>query len=285
MKSSKPAPWVFGEFELDPTENVLRRNGQPVRLGHQPLRALTLLVSRGGAMVTREELREHIWGGRVNVDFEHGLNVCIRQIRVALDEEADAAHTILTVPRVGYRVNVLVSRGSSQHRSMKPLRMALTATAVAAGLTISTYPVMHWLRQPAPRSQALNVPAEFEPGTRAATAPAGIGFTGPNPRNAEAAALLWRGRAIHDSDSRRQYFGRYGIDGAALLPAGGERRRVVRAGPRRCRDCLDRTGDPGRRPSDLIACRQPGGRTGAAVGPVAPRVARRRGRSHVPSAR
>ena len=46
----------FGAFELDLDEGVLHRYGRRVPLQEQPARILTLLVSRPGEVVTREEL-------------------------------------------------------------------------------------------------------------------------------------------------------------------------------------------------------------------------------------
>lgn len=93
----------FGAFELDPSRGELRRSGIPVKLQAQPLKVLTLLVSHAGQTVTRGEIRQQVWGESTFVDFEHGLNTCIRQIRVALGEKADVPVFIETVPRRGYR--------------------------------------------------------------------------------------------------------------------------------------------------------------------------------------
>jgi hypothetical protein len=42
---------------------------------------------RCGRPVTREELRQAIWGDHTFVDFDRGLNFCIAQIRTALGDE------------------------------------------------------------------------------------------------------------------------------------------------------------------------------------------------------
>jgi TolB-like protein/DNA-binding winged helix-turn-helix (wHTH) protein len=93
----------FGGFELDPANELLRREGVVVKLPPQPFRVLTMLASRSGQLVTREELRRAIWGDQTVVDFEHGLNTCMRQIRSALGEKAGNPLFIGTVPRLGYR--------------------------------------------------------------------------------------------------------------------------------------------------------------------------------------
>ncbi|HJQ71484.1 MAG TPA: winged helix-turn-helix domain-containing protein [Blastocatellia bacterium] len=93
----------FGEFELSLEANELRRGGQAVHLQPQPLKALAFLASRAGQTVTREELRQAVWEGETFVDFEHGLNFCINQIRGALGDKAQSPRFIETLPRRGYR--------------------------------------------------------------------------------------------------------------------------------------------------------------------------------------
>jgi DNA-binding winged helix-turn-helix (wHTH) protein/tetratricopeptide (TPR) repeat protein len=92
----------FDVFELDTAAGELRRQGDRVKLPPQPIRVLELLVRRGGEVLTRADIRERIWCDSF-VDFEQGLNFCIRQIREALGDTADAPRFIETLPRRGYR--------------------------------------------------------------------------------------------------------------------------------------------------------------------------------------
>src|SRR5262249_18507110 len=92
----------FDLFELDTAAGELRRHGDRVKLPPQPFRVLELLIRRGGEVVTRTDIRERIWSDSF-VDFEQGLNFCIRQIREALGDTADAPRFIETLPRRGYR--------------------------------------------------------------------------------------------------------------------------------------------------------------------------------------
>jgi DNA-binding winged helix-turn-helix (wHTH) protein len=100
---SAPTALRFGAFELDTTKGELRQRGDLVKLAAQPLKVLGLLVRRAGDVVTRQEIREHVWSGDTFVDFEQGLNFCIRQVREALGDTADAPRFIETLPRRGYR--------------------------------------------------------------------------------------------------------------------------------------------------------------------------------------
>jgi DNA-binding winged helix-turn-helix (wHTH) protein len=93
----------FGPFELDVRSGELRRNGTTVRLQPQPLKVLLLLAGRPGEVVTREEIQAEIWPAGTFVDFEQSLNFCIRQIRAALRDDANAPRYVETLPRRGYR--------------------------------------------------------------------------------------------------------------------------------------------------------------------------------------
>ena len=93
----------FGVFELNLGTEELRKDGTPVKLAPQPFAILALLASRSGQLVTREDIQKQIWGDGTYVDFEHGLNQCIKQIRTALSDNPDRPAYVETVPRRGYR--------------------------------------------------------------------------------------------------------------------------------------------------------------------------------------
>ncbi len=96
--------FCFGIYELDAATGDLRRDGnlQP-RLREQALRILLMLLDRPREVVTREDLRERLWAADTFVDFDHGLNTAINQLRAALGDSAANSRFIQTVPRRGYR--------------------------------------------------------------------------------------------------------------------------------------------------------------------------------------
>jgi DNA-binding winged helix-turn-helix (wHTH) protein len=100
----------FGIFELDPHTLELRREGRLIHLRHQPARVLALLLERSGRLVSREEITNELWPSDVDVDVEQGLNHCIKEIRAALGDRAEAPRYIQTLPRRGYRALVEVHR-------------------------------------------------------------------------------------------------------------------------------------------------------------------------------
>jgi TolB-like protein len=93
----------FGPFVLDVEAAELHRDGVRVPLQPQPFRVLTLLAAKEGALVTRAEIRAQVWGEGIHVEFDQGLNFCIRQVREALGDDATAPRFIETLPRRGYR--------------------------------------------------------------------------------------------------------------------------------------------------------------------------------------
>ena len=105
MSVSQECPQIyrFGDFEVDLPTHELRRNGARIRLQEQPYQVLRLLLERGGAVVTRDDLRQRIWPSSVFVDFDHGLNNAIARLREALGDAATTPRFIETIPRVGYR--------------------------------------------------------------------------------------------------------------------------------------------------------------------------------------
>jgi len=109
----------FANFELQLQTGELRKNGEILRLPPQPAKILSYLVSHSGQLVTREELHRQLWSEGTFVDFDQGLNFCIRQIRTVLNDDAESPQFIETVPRRGYRFRATVemSGNSSKHFS------------------------------------------------------------------------------------------------------------------------------------------------------------------------
>lgn len=101
--ASSPTPVRFSDFELDLRTGELRRGGVLQKLQPQPARILTILVSRVGEVVTRQELAKQVWGSETFVDYEQGLNFAIRQIRTVLEDDANDPKFLETIPKRGYR--------------------------------------------------------------------------------------------------------------------------------------------------------------------------------------
>jgi DNA-binding winged helix-turn-helix (wHTH) protein len=100
----------FDCFELNLRCGELRRNGVRVPLQLKPCRLLAYLTLHPGETISREILRQRLWNKDTFVDFEAGLNFCIRQIRKALGENARHPGKLETMNRRGYRFIAPVER-------------------------------------------------------------------------------------------------------------------------------------------------------------------------------
>ena len=117
-----PRHSTFDDFELLPDEALLLRRGRRLKLQPQPYRVLAYLVTRWPAIVTREELGEHVWQAGVHVDLDQSLGYCIRQIRQALGDSATRPRYVETLPRQGYRFvcPVAIVAGAAMDGPQKP---------------------------------------------------------------------------------------------------------------------------------------------------------------------
>src|SRR5713101_2866402 len=139
--SVSTTPIRFGAFELDAATGELRKAGITVKLHPQPFRVLLLLTQHAGKIVTREQIREQLWGQNTFVDFEHGINFCITQVRSTLGDNPEKPRYVETLVRRGYRFIAPVSLGGAastapaadKRISERPTDRDLPAVLVLAG--------------------------------------------------------------------------------------------------------------------------------------------------------
>jgi DNA-binding winged helix-turn-helix (wHTH) protein/TolB-like protein len=127
----------FGAFELDLHREELRRGGVLLKLAPQQFRTLRYLAENAGRVCTREEIQRSIWDAETFVDFDRSLNVCIAQIRAALNDDSEGSRFIQTVPRRGYRFIAPVEISPAQQR--QPRWAWIIAAAAAVFLTAGAF--------------------------------------------------------------------------------------------------------------------------------------------------
>jgi DNA-binding winged helix-turn-helix (wHTH) protein/tetratricopeptide (TPR) repeat protein len=134
----------FDGWTVDRVSGEISRDGHMTRLPQQPLRILIELTDRAGEVVTREQLVKALWPQGV-VDFDNGLNVAVRKLRVALDDVGDTPRYVETLPRVGYRfigkLGTAVPPAAIEATPVRSARgmwllLAFAVVALAAGLGI-----------------------------------------------------------------------------------------------------------------------------------------------------
>jgi len=106
MDPGQPARvWTFAGCRLDERSLELEVQGNVVELDRKPLEVLLHLLRHAGEVVTKDELAEAVWPGRIITDSN--LTKTVAVVRAALGEAGPDA--IKTVHGYGYRLVAVVS--------------------------------------------------------------------------------------------------------------------------------------------------------------------------------
>jgi TolB-like protein len=93
--------FAFGEHVLDVDRRELRRGGAPVALEPQVFDLLVYLIRNCGRVVSKDDLIEAIWGGRIV--SESAVTTGLNAARKAIGDTGAAQQVIRTIPRKGVR--------------------------------------------------------------------------------------------------------------------------------------------------------------------------------------
>lgn len=96
-------PLAVGDLVFDPASGELTGPAGAERIAPQPASLLALLAARPGEVVTRDEIREHLWPGG-KVEFEQGIAFAVREIRKAIDAVGGDPSVLETIPKRGFRL-------------------------------------------------------------------------------------------------------------------------------------------------------------------------------------
>ncbi len=101
---SQDAILSFGEIEVRPASRVVLRKGEPVELAPKEFELLMALGRAKGAVVSRLELMRQVWGYSAAV-VTRTVDTHVAELRRKLEADPAAPRHILTVRKVGYRLN------------------------------------------------------------------------------------------------------------------------------------------------------------------------------------
>lgn len=127
-------PFRVGGATVDPVSRDAEYPGGRERLQPQTLKVLIALARNRGTVITRSELIDSCWGGRIV-----GEDVINRSISILRDFAARAGgFTIETIPKAGYRLIEPGDVGASEQGSLwrKRLTWIASVAALAAGIGI-----------------------------------------------------------------------------------------------------------------------------------------------------
>jgi DNA-binding winged helix-turn-helix (wHTH) protein len=98
----------FGTFEFDAETRRLRRDGADIHLAPKAFDLLGLLLGSAPRVIGKRDLHEKLWPGGAVADAT--LVALIKQLRKALDDTDRRAPLIRTVHRVGYALELPLTR-------------------------------------------------------------------------------------------------------------------------------------------------------------------------------
>lgn len=124
--------YTFGQYSFRPDSGELNDGQKTVQLRPQVAKLLDLLLRNADNTVSREEIRNHLWGSHVVVEFEEGISACVRQLRIALNDGASGTRYIQTISRRGYKFVFPVTAHEGPGALDKPRPVPVTAPAADA---------------------------------------------------------------------------------------------------------------------------------------------------------
>jgi DNA-binding response OmpR family regulator len=95
----------FGDVRVDLSNHEVTRAGKPLTLSRAEFRLLEYLIERRGAIVTREELLENVWGLDADT-LSRTVDVHIAGLRKKLETDSRYPRLLLTVKGAGYKLSV-----------------------------------------------------------------------------------------------------------------------------------------------------------------------------------
>jgi TolB-like protein/DNA-binding winged helix-turn-helix (wHTH) protein len=132
--------FALGDLEIHPSVSEVTRSGHSEHVEPRVMQVLVALAGANGAVVSRDELIQRCWDGRVV--GEAAINRCMSKLRALADRgDGTRSFQVETIARVGYRlqaepsaaqVGVSPDGPSSAPRSKRGALFALAGLAIAA---------------------------------------------------------------------------------------------------------------------------------------------------------
>jgi two-component system alkaline phosphatase synthesis response regulator PhoP len=94
----------FGDINIDQASRTVTRGDDPVSLTPKEYELLLALLKRDGAVASRIELMKEVWGYHAAV-LSRTVDTHIAELRKKLEPDHTPPEHILTIRKVGYRLN------------------------------------------------------------------------------------------------------------------------------------------------------------------------------------
>ena len=101
--STASAASIFGEIELQREQGIVLKGGVELSLTKTEFRLLCEFADHAGAVLSRDQLLERVWGYEYLGDSRL-VDAHVRRLRVKVEEHPDDPKLIVTARGVGYRL-------------------------------------------------------------------------------------------------------------------------------------------------------------------------------------
>jgi DNA-binding response OmpR family regulator len=101
---TRKEPLAFGAVSIDLARRLVAKDGQEVSLAPKAYELLLALARRQGAVASRHELLREVWGYGASV-VSRTVDTHVAELRRKLEDDPGAPRHILTVWKIGYRLN------------------------------------------------------------------------------------------------------------------------------------------------------------------------------------
>ena len=108
----------FGAYAIDADRLELTASGKPVAVQPQVFALLLLLIENRERVVSKDEIIDQVWDGRIVSDST--LNARINAARRAVGDTGDAQLVVKTFPRRGFRFVAPVEQADSKRKAQAP---------------------------------------------------------------------------------------------------------------------------------------------------------------------
>lgn len=102
IAETKESHYRFGDFNLDPEQGILLREGEEVTLTHGELSLLLILLEHPNRILSRDQLMDLI-SGNDRDPFDRSIDVRITRLRQKIEQRPSKPRFIRTVWGQGYR--------------------------------------------------------------------------------------------------------------------------------------------------------------------------------------
>jgi DNA-binding winged helix-turn-helix (wHTH) protein len=119
----------FGPFQIDQQREEVTQNGSRIKLQGKVYQVLLALLEKPGEVVTREELRQHLWPAETQVNYDANVNTTVNKLRQTLGDSSDKPLYVETIPRKGYCFVAQSEFSDHPATSHQPMTVSTTTSA------------------------------------------------------------------------------------------------------------------------------------------------------------